>query len=141
MVCRIGNVLRKDKDVKKGDLVVIYMPVCPLAIASMLACARIGAVHRYTNTGNFGNLAKALDRPICLALLNLCGDWQHSEDNIMFHLTILVGVWYTCAACFLKKSGSRNSHCNNRMQLKLILGVALSARELNRDSTENFSRK
>lgn len=71
MVCRIGNVLRKDKDVKKGDLVVIYMPVCPLAVASMLACTRIGAVHRYTN---IGNLAKALDRPIFLELLNLNGD-------------------------------------------------------------------
>ena len=45
-LCRIANVLRS-KGVKKGDVVAIYMPVCPLAVASMLACARIGAVHRY----------------------------------------------------------------------------------------------
>lgn len=31
--------------VKKGDAVVIYMPMIPEALISMLACARIGAVH------------------------------------------------------------------------------------------------
>lgn len=31
--------------VKKGDRVAIYMPTCPEAIAIMLACARIGAIH------------------------------------------------------------------------------------------------
>ena len=45
-VCQIANVL-KSRGVKKGDLVAIYMPICPLAVAAMLACARIGAVHRY----------------------------------------------------------------------------------------------
>jgi acyl-coenzyme A synthetase/AMP-(fatty) acid ligase len=38
---------RACRGVKKGDTVAIYMPTCPLAVASMLACARIGAVHRY----------------------------------------------------------------------------------------------
>lgn len=32
-------------DVKKGDRVVIYMPMVPEAVFSMLACARIGAIH------------------------------------------------------------------------------------------------
>ena len=45
-VCQIANVL-KSRGVRKGDLVAIYMPICPLAVAAMLACARIGAVHRY----------------------------------------------------------------------------------------------
>ncbi|TGL13353.1 acetate--CoA ligase [Leptospira meyeri] len=31
--------------VRKGDTVVIYMPMIPEALVSMLACARIGAVH------------------------------------------------------------------------------------------------
>jgi acetyl-CoA synthetase len=48
-VCQIANVL-KSRGVKKGDTVAIYMPTCPLAVASMLACARIGAVHRYETT-------------------------------------------------------------------------------------------
>jgi acetyl-CoA synthetase len=43
-VCRLGNVLR-ERGVKKGDRVCIYMPMIPEAAYAMLACARIGAVH------------------------------------------------------------------------------------------------
>src|SRR5690606_24299287 len=43
-VCRLANVL-KDRGVKKGDRVCIYMPMIPEAAYAMLACARIGAVH------------------------------------------------------------------------------------------------
>ncbi len=43
-VCKLGNVL-KDRGVKKGDCVSIYMPMIPEAAVAMLACARIGAVH------------------------------------------------------------------------------------------------
>ena len=45
-VCRIANVLKK-YGVKKGDRVCIYMPMVPEACYAMLACARIGAVHRF----------------------------------------------------------------------------------------------
>ena len=31
--------------VRKGDTVIVYMPAVPEAVVSMLACARIGAVH------------------------------------------------------------------------------------------------
>ena len=43
-VSRLGNILR-DRGVKKGDRVCIYMPMIPEAAYAMLACARIGAVH------------------------------------------------------------------------------------------------
>ncbi len=43
-VCRFANVL-KELGVKKGDRVVIYMPMIPEAAYAMLASARIGAVH------------------------------------------------------------------------------------------------
>jgi acetyl-CoA synthetase len=43
-VCRFANVL-KQRGVKKGDRVCIYMPMIPEAAMAMLACARIGAVH------------------------------------------------------------------------------------------------
>jgi acetyl-CoA synthetase len=43
-VSRLGNLLR-DRGVKKGDRVCIYMPMIPEAAYAMLACARIGAVH------------------------------------------------------------------------------------------------
>ena len=43
-VSRFGNVL-KDLGVKKGDRVSIYMPMIPELAITMLACARIGAIH------------------------------------------------------------------------------------------------
>jgi acetyl-CoA synthetase len=43
-VCRFANVL-KSRGVKKGARVTIYLPMIPEAAISMLACARIGAVH------------------------------------------------------------------------------------------------
>jgi len=42
--CRFANLL-KQRGIKRGDRVMIYMPMIPEAAAAMLACARIGAVH------------------------------------------------------------------------------------------------
>lgn len=43
-VCRFANGL-KSLGIKKGDRVVIYMPMVPEATIAMQACARIGAIH------------------------------------------------------------------------------------------------
>jgi acetyl-CoA synthetase len=43
-VCKFANVL-KDRGLKKGDRVCIYMPMVPELTVAMLACARIGATH------------------------------------------------------------------------------------------------
>ncbi len=43
-VCLFANVLKRN-GIKKGDRVLIYLPMVPEAAISMLACARIGAVH------------------------------------------------------------------------------------------------
>ncbi len=43
-VNQLANVL-KQLGVKKGDRVIIYLPMIPEAVISMLACARIGAPH------------------------------------------------------------------------------------------------
>ena len=42
--CRLANLL-KSRNIKRGDRVMIYMPMIPEAAAAMLACARIGAIH------------------------------------------------------------------------------------------------
>jgi acetyl-CoA synthetase len=42
--CRVANIL-KNRGVRKGDRVAIYMPMIPEAAIAMLACARLGAVH------------------------------------------------------------------------------------------------
>jgi len=43
-VCMFANVLKRN-GVKKGDRVLVYLPLIPEATVAMLACARIGAVH------------------------------------------------------------------------------------------------
>jgi acetyl-CoA synthetase len=43
-VCRFANVLKRN-GLKKGDRVIIYLPMVPEAAIAMLACTRIGVVH------------------------------------------------------------------------------------------------
>ena len=43
-VCRVAHALNS-LHVKKGDRVALYMPMIPELVISMLACARIGAIH------------------------------------------------------------------------------------------------
>ncbi|MAB56304.1 MAG: acetate--CoA ligase [Aequorivita sp.] len=49
-VCRLANVLL-DHGVKKGDRVCIYLPMIPELAVSLLACARIGAIHSVVFAG------------------------------------------------------------------------------------------
>src|SRR3990170_6689897 len=49
-VSRFANVL-KDKGIKKGDRVAIYLPMVPQLVMAMLACARIGAIHNVVFAG------------------------------------------------------------------------------------------
>lgn len=43
-VCKLANVLKRN-GARRGDRIIIYMPMCPEAAIAMLACARIGAIH------------------------------------------------------------------------------------------------
>ncbi len=49
-VCKFANVLKK-KGIKKGDRIAIYLPMIPQLVISMLACARIGAIHNVVFAG------------------------------------------------------------------------------------------
>ncbi|MCS7093167.1 MAG: acetate--CoA ligase [Patescibacteria group bacterium] len=49
-VCQLANALRS-LGVKKGDRVTIYLPKIPEQIISMLACAKIGAIHSVVYSG------------------------------------------------------------------------------------------
>ncbi|MCS6879617.1 MAG: propionyl-CoA synthetase [Geminicoccaceae bacterium] len=61
--------------VRKGDRIVIYMPMVPEAVVAMLACARIGAIHSVV-FGGFASheLAKRIDdaKPV-LVVSASCG--------------------------------------------------------------------
>ena len=43
-VCKMANILKRN-GVKKGDRVIVYMPMIPEALFTVWACARIGAIH------------------------------------------------------------------------------------------------
>ncbi|ORZ17097.1 acetyl-coenzyme A synthetase [Absidia repens] len=49
-VSRMANVL-KNLGVRKGDNIVVYMPMIPETLVALLACARVGAVHSVVFAG------------------------------------------------------------------------------------------
>lgn len=53
-VCKFSNVL-VEQGVKKGDKVIIYMPMVPEAAIAMLGCARVGAIHSVVFAGFSSN--------------------------------------------------------------------------------------
>lgn len=53
-VCKMANVLLS-QGVKKGDRVCIYLPMIPELAVSVLACARIGAIHSVVFAGFSSN--------------------------------------------------------------------------------------
>ena len=50
MTCQVANTFKK-YGIVKGDRIAIYMPMSPLLAATMLACARIGAIHSVVFAG------------------------------------------------------------------------------------------
>jgi len=60
-VARVAGALRR-QGIRKGDRVIVYMPMVPEAVMAMLACARIGAIHSVVFGGFASNeLAKRID--------------------------------------------------------------------------------
>ncbi len=79
LVNRFANGL-KSLGVDKGDRVVIYMPLTPEGVISMLACARIGAVHSVVYAGfSVGSLRDRLIDAQAKALIT--GDAGYRRGN------------------------------------------------------------
>ncbi len=57
-VCRMANVLIEN-GIQKGDRVCIYLPMIPELAVSVLACARIGAIHSVVFAGFSANALSA----------------------------------------------------------------------------------
>uniref|UniRef100_A0A8C6VBL6 Acetyl-coenzyme A synthetase n=1 Tax=Naja naja TaxID=35670 RepID=A0A8C6VBL6_NAJNA len=69
MTCRLANTLKRN-GIKKGDRVAIYISVSPMAVAAMLACARIGAVHTVVFAGfSAESLAGRINDAKCKAVI------------------------------------------------------------------------
>lgn len=54
-VCKVAQVLYHSMGVRKGDTVAVYMPMVPQAIVTLLAIARLGAVHSVVFAGFSSN--------------------------------------------------------------------------------------
>ncbi|MFD0862206.1 acetate--CoA ligase [Sungkyunkwania multivorans] len=74
-VCKFANVL-KEKGVKKGDRVCIYLPMIPELAISVLACARIGAIHSVVFAG-FSSTALATRINDCEAKMVITSDGSY----------------------------------------------------------------
>ena len=72
-VNRFANALRR-LGVQRGDRVVLYMPMVPEGIISMLACARLGAIHCVVYAG-MGTEALRSRLQDCSAKVVVCSDF------------------------------------------------------------------
>ena len=80
-ICKMANVL-KSLGVKKGDRVCIYLPMIPELAFSVLACARIGAIHSVVFAGFSSNaLATRIDD--CKSSIIITSDGSFRGEKIL----------------------------------------------------------
>ncbi|UYW02067.1 acetate--CoA ligase [Flavobacterium agricola] len=80
-VCKMANVLL-EQGVKKGDRVCIYLPMIPELTISILACARIGAIHSVIFAG-FSASALASRIEDCGAKLVITSDGAFRGNKVL----------------------------------------------------------
>ena len=79
-VCKFANVL-KSKGIKKGDRVCIYLPMIPELAVSVLACARIGAIHSVVFAGFSSTaLATRINDSDCKLLITSDGSFRGNKS-------------------------------------------------------------
>ena len=78
-VCEVANVLVK-KGIRKGDRVCIYLPMIPELAISLLACARIGAIHSVVFAGfSAGALASRIEDCSCKMVITSDGGYRGNK--------------------------------------------------------------
>ena len=78
-VNQFANVL-KDQGIKKGDRVCIYLPMIPELAISVLACARIGAIHSVVFAGFSSTaLATRINDSECKMVITSDGSYRGSK--------------------------------------------------------------
>ncbi|MFT4833052.1 MAG: acetyl-CoA synthetase [Psychroserpens sp.] len=79
-VCKFANVL-KNEGVKKGDRVCIYLPMIPELAISLLACARIGAIHSVVFAGFSSTaLATRINDSDCKMVVTSDGSYRGGKE-------------------------------------------------------------
>ncbi|HPF95867.1 MAG TPA: acetate--CoA ligase [Mangrovimonas sp.] len=78
-VCRMANVLT-EQGISKGDRVCIYLPMIPELAVSVLACARIGAIHSVVFAGFSANaLATRINDSECKMVITSDGSYRGAK--------------------------------------------------------------
>jgi acetyl-CoA synthetase len=78
-VCKFANVL-KSKGIQKGDRVCIYLPMIPELAVSVLACARIGAIHSVVFAGFSSTaLATRINDSVCKMVITSDGAFRGNK--------------------------------------------------------------
>ena len=78
-VCKMANVL-KAKGIEKGDRVCIYLPMIPELAVTVLACARIGAIHSVVFAGfSSGALSARINDASCKLVVTADGSFRGSK--------------------------------------------------------------
>lgn len=78
-VSKMANVLR-DLGIRKGDRVCIYLPMIPELAFSVLACARIGAIHSVVFGGFSANaLSSRINDSTCKLLITADGGFRGAK--------------------------------------------------------------
>lgn len=79
-VAKMANVL-KAKGIKKGDRVCIYLPMIPELAVSVLACARIGAIHSVVFAGFSSNaLSTRINDSDCKMVITSDGSFRGTKS-------------------------------------------------------------
>jgi acetyl-CoA synthetase len=78
-VCRLANALRA-RGVRRGDRVAVYMPMIPELAFTLLACARIGAIHSVVFGGfSAQSLRDRVEDGGCTAVVTADGGWRRGK--------------------------------------------------------------
>ena len=78
-VCKMANVL-KESGVGKGDRVCVYLPMIPELAITVLACARIGAIHSVVFAGFSANaLATRINDSDCKVVVTSDGSFRGAK--------------------------------------------------------------
>jgi acetyl-CoA synthetase len=105
----------RNRGIKKGDVVAIYLPMIPEALFSIFACSKIGAVHTTIFSGLSGQALQSRLRDSNAKMLitaykmqrrsneiNLKSQWMHATKNTNISTIVVVG-----------ENDDREDDCNN----------------------------
>ena len=86
-VCQFANVL-KNNGIKKGDRICIYMPMVPELEISVLACARLGAIHSVVFGGfSAQSLADRINDAQCSLVITADGGFRGNKEIPLKNVT------------------------------------------------------